>query len=358
LISDSVHGFDQIFSQTQPLRTLKGFLQKDAIPHALLFTGIAGIGKRMTATAFAMAANCLETKPDITSYGKNPPPGDKGTFADSAVSPNPCERCSSCKKIRSGNHPDIIFIEPDGAMIKIHQIRDLLGTLALKPYEARVRFVIIAESHTMNPSAANALLKVLEEPPDRTIFILTATEASTLLPTILSRCRRVRFNPVSRPDIVRLLQITRGIDPEQGKTLAAMAEGSFGRVLSMSRSNWGRRRKWLIIAGGLENPHLLSGRSRSSLLAFSEELAKSKSTVGDSIAVMKTWFRDLVVWKYAPGKIINQDLADQVRCASANSTVEALLKKIEVLEQAQRDVATNMNLRLSLDLFMLRLGEP
>jgi DNA polymerase III subunit delta' len=353
-----VHGFDLIFSQTQPIRTLKRFLQKEAIPHAILFTGIAGIGKRMTATTFAMAANCLEKQQDLMLQGKNLPHGDKGNRGEILFSADPCEGCRSCKKIRSGNHPDVIFIEPDGAMIKINQIRDLLRTLALKPYEARVRFVVIAESQAMNPSAANALLKVLEEPPDRTIFILTATEASALLPTLVSRCRLVRFNPVSRQDIVQLLEVNRGIDPKQGNILAAMAEGSYARALSMSRSNWGRRRKWLIVAGGLEKPHLLSQRPRSSLMAFSEGLAKSKSTVEDSLAVMKTWLRDLVVWKYAPDKIINKDLAEKVRYASVNSTVEALLKKIEALEQAQRDVAANMNLRLSLDLLMLRLGAP
>ena len=349
-------GFDTIVSQVQPIRTLKRFLEKQTIPHALLFTGIEGVGKRMTALTFAMAANCLKHQTNDTPSFESPTSNGHGPKVETKIITEPCGNCSSCKKIRAKNHPDILFIEPEGAMIKIHQIRDIFQTLALKPYEARVRVVIIADSHTMNPSAANALLKMLEEPPDRTMLILTAKEANDLLPTIVSRCRQIRFNPVAKEDIAKLLETNRQIEPVKAGILAAMAGGSYTRAVTMGRSNWIQRRKWLITAGGLAAPESLAKRPKSFLLAFSEKLAKNRSMVEDSLYIMKTWLRDLVVYKIVPDKIINKDLVGIIAEASKKMAIDDLLKKLEAVEQTQRDIKSNMNLRLCLDVLMLRLA--
>ncbi len=308
----------------------------------------------MTALAFAMAVNCEKPAAD--------PDQPAGTSSneihreDGPFRVNACGSCRSCNKIRSQNHPDVIHIEPSGSMIKINQIREVCRTLSFKPYEAKVRVVIIGESHTMNPSAANALLKALEEPPDRTVLILTARETSDLLPTIVSRCRRIRFNPIVQKDIESLLTKNTGISPEQAAIPAAMANGSYTRALLMSRSNWAHRRRWLIKAGGLDNPGVLSRRPKSLLLAFSEKLAKNKSTVMDSLEVMKTWLRDLIVYRYTPEKIIHKDLREEIGNVSASCTVNELVSKIEIISHAQKDISANMNLRLSLDIMMLRLA--
>ena len=106
-----------------------------------------------------------------------------------------CGQCQPCRQILANSHPDIISVKPQGDTLRINQIRELLGLLAMKPHSAKHRVVIIAESHTMNPEAANALLKVLEEPPANTTLILTAAQKSDLLPTILSRCRHIGSSP-------------------------------------------------------------------------------------------------------------------------------------------------------------------
>ena len=100
------------------------------------------------------------------------------TTLDHLKTTDPCGCCKSCRKIQTGNHPDIIQVKPFGPLIRIGQIRDLCRILAMKPYEARYRVVIISHAQAMNPAAGNALLKVLEEPPDRTILILTAMQAT------------------------------------------------------------------------------------------------------------------------------------------------------------------------------------
>jgi len=352
-----VNGFESILSQDQPIQTLTRFLQKGKIPHALLFTGIDGVGKRLTALAFAMACNCVGIRSDPLPHAGNSPRENGCSHEDNAVATGPCGICSACNKIRSKNHPDLLIVEPSGAMIKIRQMRDLFRTLALKPYEARVRVVIITESHTMNPAAANALLKVLEEPPDRTVLILTARQTSDLLPTIVSRCRHIRFNPISQQHIRLLLEKRHGIDSDHAEILSTMANGSFTRALSMSRSNWINHRKWLISAGGLEAPEMLSKRPKSLLLAYSEKLAKNKELVLESLDMISVWFRDLVVWKYKPENIINKDLTEKIQYASQKNTVDDLLNKIKAVEQAKRDIQANLNLRLSLDVLMMRLAK-
>lgn len=350
-----MNGFDAILSQDRPIRILTRFLDTQTIPHALLFTGAEGVGKRMTAMTFAMAANCLEN-------------GTGGTLKtaialkEGRINQNPltltapCGLCGSCKKIKSFAHPDVLMVEPSGVLIKIDRIREVIKILTLKPFEARVRVVIIAQSHAMNPSAANALLKVLEEPPDRTVLILTAKETSDLLPTLVSRCRHIRFNLISDAHLCELLEKNAMIESDCARVLSAMAGGSYVRAMKMSRSNWISRRNWLISAGGLERPDTLSERPASFLMAFSENLAKNKQTAMDSLEVMKTWLRDLVIWKFKPEKIIHRDLTDKIRCASPRCDPLDLIEKMELISQTQKDISSNFNLRLCLDALMLRLA--
>ncbi|MCP4630816.1 MAG: hypothetical protein GY850_46010, partial [bacterium] len=181
-------GFESIIDQDRPIRILTTFLQKGTIPHALLFTGIEGVGKERAAIAMAMACNCADNDAasDSERHGTSVS-GHSNTIRP--IITDPCGICKSCRIIASDNHPDIIRLKPSGPTIKIDQIRSTVQTLAMKPYEARWRLVIISDAQTMNPAAGNALLKVLEEPPGRTILILVAAHTTDLLPTIVSRCQ-------------------------------------------------------------------------------------------------------------------------------------------------------------------------
>jgi len=189
-----VSGFESIIGQDRPIRILTAFLHKGTIPHALLFTGIEGVGKERAAVALAMAFNCAENRSGSDAAGVDLRRSDHAD-ANRPFTIKPCGICKSCRKIDSDNHPDIIRLKPSGPFIKIDQIRALCQTLAMKPYEAGMRVVIISEAQAMNPAAGNALLKMLEEPPARTILILVAAHPSDLLPTIVSRCQHIRFNP-------------------------------------------------------------------------------------------------------------------------------------------------------------------
>lgn len=347
-------GFGSIWGQDQPIRLLSTLLRNGSIPHALLFIGMEGVGKQDAAMAFAMACNCKSH--ERGPFGKRPHLRTKDDRADLRhIDAGHCGPCKSCRKIVAGQHPDIIHIAPSGSLIKIGQIRDLCRTLSMMPYEARLRVVVITDAQTMNPAAGNALLKVLEEPPDRTILILTATQTSDLLPTIVSRCQHIRFRPISRKHIEMQLIEAHDMRPDDAEIISIMANGSLSKARSMMRSmprtNWIKRRIWIIneIDAMIDKP-------MASRLAFAEKLSKEKKLLSDSLEVIKSWFRDLIVCRYHPEKLINYDLKDKILHASTAMRVDSLISHIDDIQSVQKNINANINMRLSLEVLMMRLA--
>lgn len=346
-------GFNTLIDQKLPVQLLTSLLNKGTIPHALLFVGPNGVGKLTAAGIFAMACNCAGKKDYLLPKGEI----TANDSMDLHYTADPCGRCRSCRKILSGNHPDIISIKPSNSLINIGQIRTLCHTLALKPYEAKNRVVIIAGAHTMNKEAGNALLKMLEEPPNRTVFILTALQKSDLLPTILSRCQQIMFNPVSRECIESFLEKNYDFNSDERKIYSKMADGSLSRAQQMAQvpggpRHWLIRRNWLI-----DEACTLSSRPICSLLALAEKLSKKKDTITEALDVIVTWLRDLVIHKYYPEKIVNSDLSDKIKKISLQESVESLVSKIEAVRTAQRKIDANANLRLTLEIMLMRLAQ-
>lgn len=179
--------------------------------HALLFEGPAGVGKATAAMSLALAANC-----------------ERGE--DRA-----CGRCPTCTSIAAGTHPDVIFLRPaeDSASktITVDAVREVVRQAGYHRYGAPRRFVVVDPAEALLPAAANALLKTLEEPPSDTYFLLLAVHASSLLPTIVSRCQRQRFGAVAEGEIVGWL-IARGAG-EPAVRAARLSMGCPGRALDL-----------------------------------------------------------------------------------------------------------------------------
>jgi len=350
-----VCGFEKIIGQTQPIDILTTLFQNGNVPHALLFIGNEGIGKHTCADIFAMLCNCLgdvnanqtDSRQDIT---------DGNTHAAFVRQPgNPCGVCKACRKIKSGNHPDIIRIKPSGQVIKIEQIRDLRITIAMKPYAAKLRVVIIDDAQTMNPAAANALLKVLEEPPDRTVFILIAENRRGLLPTINSRCQPIRFHPIPFKHIVAMLTDQKDVSSEKAAVLAAMSHGSFSKALSLLKNDWLNRRDLLLGAIWPDTPDSHALQSSAMILALSARFAREKDTLMEVLDGIKAWLRDLLIYRYCPEKVINYDLSDKIRYLSEKIAIETVLAQLEAVQNAQKKIRANANLRLTLDSLFMQL---
>lgn len=319
--------FESIIGQDRPIRFLTQMLRKGTIPHALLFTGIDGIGKRKTALSLGMALNC-----------PNP------------VDVSACGKCPSCHKILSGTHPDTMTIEPDGAFIKIDQVRTISRELRFAPLEGRRRVVIIHDAQTMNLEASNAILKILEEPPGHTILILTASQTSDLLPTIVSRCQQVAFGPIPYEKVADALMDQRGMKRETATTLAMATKGSLGKALSVDEEKWAVWR-----ANLLEQIASLSIRSIQAVFAFALTLSGDKERLADALDMILTWFRDALMCKVSPERVVNKDLMDRMLNASKGQSVRELLSKVEIVQSAQTSISRNANPRLVVEVMMMRL---
>ena len=206
--------FRTIAGHSRLLSLLSRVIARDAMPPAVLMAGPAGVGKRRTAMAVAQAMNCLQ-------------PRTSAEFERDA-----CGECGSCKRIARGVHPDIIVVEPgDSGSIKIEQLRDVIDRSQYRPFEGKRRVVIIDEADAAGADAQSALLKTLEEPPSASTFILVSSMPDALLPTVLSRCPRLRFGPLTPAEVARVLMQDHGYSEQDARAAAADADGSIGRAL-------------------------------------------------------------------------------------------------------------------------------
>jgi hypothetical protein len=132
-----------------------------------------------------------------------------------------------------------------------------------------------------------------------------------------------------------------------------MANGSYSRAQAMVHSNWLERRKWLI-----DEMNTLSVKKMGRLLALAEKLSGKREELSEALEVIKIWFRDLIVGRYDPGKIINQDVADKIKLASGKVSISSLLSKVDAVQQTQNRITANTNLRLSLENLLIKLAQP
>jgi DNA polymerase-3 subunit delta' len=229
----------------------------------------------------------------------------------------------------------------------------------MKPYEGRYRVVILTDAHCMNLSASNAFLKILEEPPEHTVFILITNKISNLLQTVTSRCQHIQFKPISRSRLATMVSQKENKEMDEAIILAAMAKGSLSKALSMNRSDWIGRRNWLISALGLDMSESKPSKSMRFIFSISAQLLKNRDILDDSLETITSWLRDLIVYKYQPEKVIHKDLIDIIKNVSKKFTIKSLLNKIKEVQSTQLAMQRpNANMKLALDLLILKLAQP
>ncbi len=207
----ALHLFSSIRGHRNQINALSRVVARGEPGHAYLFEGPEGIGKDTVAQALLARLACLDAAPQA---------------ADA------CGACRSCAALLRGEHPDLVRLARDGATIKIDQVRSALGRLRFDPVLGRVKGLLVESADLLREEAANALLKTLEEPPSRTVFVLVSSKPQLLLETIRSRCQVLRFSDLS-PDDVAALLVAEGVAPDAARVAAALAEGSMHRARSL-----------------------------------------------------------------------------------------------------------------------------
>ena len=206
--------FRSIVGHTRLVPLLARAVARGTLPPSLLLAGPAGVGKRRVAVAIAEALNCL--KP----------------LTDTRLERDACGTCAACGRIGRGVHPDVVIVEPgDTGKIWIEQVREVIDKARYRPFEGRRRVVIVDEADALTPDAQSALLKTLEEPPSASVFLLVSSLPDSLLPTVRSRCPRIRFAPLAPAEVAAALMRDHGYADADARAAAADADGSISRAL-------------------------------------------------------------------------------------------------------------------------------
>ena len=243
--------------------------------HSYLFVGPAGTGKRTLAGLCSQALAC-------------------------SAAHAPCGICPSCKRAMSGNHPDIIRVN-EQKKIGVDIVRDLIDKLSSRSYEGGYRSIIIHDADTMTAQAQNALLKTLEEPPDSVVFFLLVEKASPLLPTIISRCRVMRFRLMRVEDAQSTL-VKRGVEPERAALLARMTDGSVGKALEIDKNEayWALRQR---VSGAISRL-----KTKQDVGAAAQLLKDDRENAAAIMEIMESWAGGLLIERETGQKALLLDM--------------------------------------------------
>ncbi len=313
---------------------LRKHVSNDTPRHAYLICGPAGIGKRTLAIRFAMALNC--TQPTLE--------GDA------------CGICRPCVQLAKMQHPDLEIIQADqpAGQLKVDQIRELQHRLALAPYEANYRLAFMLNFERANPNAANALLKTLEEPPERVILVLTADSPDSLLPTIVSRCEVIRLRPLDIEHLEMQLIPRLGINPERARLLSHLSNGRPGLAIQYHQvpsliTEWQE---------SVQSHLRLLNASFIERLALAENLAKEKDKQR-LIFTLNCWlsfWRDVLISaNESMGSLTNLYLQEEIIQTSQKVPWQEALASVSVIQNTVTLLDTNVNTRLALENLLLQL---
>ncbi len=304
----------QVHGQARLERFLRRWLTAPRKPHALLFVGQSGTGKRTLALAFAQTMLC--GAPD-----------------------GPCGRCLSCQRFAEGAHPDFVRLAPEGLTFKRELIRQLQAEASFAPRLAATRVAVLERADRMTEEAANSFLKLLEEPAVPWVFLLTADEEQRVLPTIRSRVIRLPVAPLPEPEIAALLA-ARGVEPAAAAIAAELAGGSVGRALALAQGPaLEMRDKVQTLLGALPVPDV------TRIWQLAPWLEEAKTEDAQLFALVLTALcRE--AWQQCLG----------LKDGASRLPLAQVCRLARVAEAAERDLAVRGNPRLVLEACCIRMN--
>ncbi len=327
--------FYDIEEQDRAISILQKAYLNGSIAQAYLFDGISGIGKSLIARVFIKLINCENPLPSL----------------------NPCNKCNNCINIENGNFVDLIHIKPNSTkeIIKIDKIREIEEKIAYKAYQGKYKVVLIEDAEQMNISSSNALLKTLEEPPPNTIFILTASKISKLPDTILSRCQKILFSPLSKEIIYAKLKLEyTSLNESELKVVASIAQGSMTIAKEIIENNILKLRKEFI------EVVLFSGNTKlANLIKYIKKMIKEFKGekfyfLAFFLEILKSIIRDALIYnsKLSKNILLNSDYHDIIKKMSATDS-SILIEEGEKLSNLQNQILTNVNIETAFENYFI-----
>jgi DNA polymerase-3 subunit delta' len=320
-----------VIGQDQATLALSRAVRGGHVPHAYLFEGPPGVGKRGAALGLALALDC-----------------------DAAPGAG-CGVCETCRRIESGLHPDVPTLTPTGPQILIEEVKQVVALAQSRPHEARARVIVIDGADAMNPSAANCLLKTLEEPAPRNHLVLCSSAPERLPATIRSRTQRVRFRSLTAQALLSLAA-SRGIARERAEVAVALADGSVARMLEAAADDDGAA--WDAI-GVLRDAVTAPGASAvfdaAQAVSGDREARKAKEgklELARLVGLLGRLYRDaLVTAAGAPELALFAERARPLATAGTGRLGRALAAIVE----ADTALAANVNATIAIERLLLQL---
>jgi DNA polymerase-3 subunit delta' len=299
-------------------------IQAGQLGHAYLLAGPARIGKTTLARAFTQVLCCSGDEP-------------------------PCGNCRNCRLVQADRHPDVSLIAPDNDRIKISAIREMQHSVALSPVEGPYRICIIRQIDRATTSAANALLKTLEEPPPKVVLVLTADRLDIVPPTVISRCQVLLLRALSREQIMDALQ-ARGVDREKARRVSRLALGKMGWAVTACQDQQVLAQRAQILDETLG----MVRESYAGRFAWAEKLSKRPEQVSLVLDVLSSWWRDVLLLAAGSSTpIVNVDREDRLHEWAQRFTVEETQQVLRSITDTAWRLEHNANLRLALEVLTL-----
>jgi len=342
--------FDQLTGNERVKSLLRRMLESRRVPGALLFTGEEGVGKKLFALELARAFNCR---------------APQGTEA--------CGVCPACVRIGKINypqssdsdewkgiiwtdHPDVGMVVAPKRVLLVEQMRALEREANYRPYEGKARLFLIDDADKLNDASANALLKVLEEPPPTSHFVLLTARPAMLLPTIRSRCQMIRFSPLTKAEVESHLTKNKLASAADARLRAQISRGSIGRALASELDDYVDQRKSMLTI--LKT--LAVTDDRVQLLRAGEEFndARYKDEFEIRLDILEALIRD--AWMLALGApesgVVNADLLPDLRKIAQVIDAKRPAEWLAQIEEMREQLLVNINRKAATDSLLLTMA--